>query len=104
MSRFLPAVVGARAMQKLGTRNEALEKALPDMVARGLQRLYGYQHGDGGWGWWTDDPSTAHMTAYVVYGLATARDAGFEIDRRTLTRGVEWLKQSAATDAFALYA
>jgi uncharacterized protein YfaS (alpha-2-macroglobulin family) len=28
---------------------------LNDMVRAGLDRLYGFQHDDGGWGWWPDD-------------------------------------------------
>src|SRR5437870_1171346 len=101
MSRFLPAVVGARAMKRLGAGNEALERSLPDMVAMGLQRLYGFQHDDGGWGWWCADQTDAHMTAYVVYGLATAKKAGFAVDEKTLERGRTFLG-SAGGDPFAL--
>ncbi len=92
MSRFLPSVVAARSMRQLGLRNPKLEKELPDMVAKGLQRLYNFQHADGGWGWWESDNTNAFMTAYVVYGLAKAREADFPVEDNVLHRGVASLK------------
>jgi len=35
--------------------NKDIEKELPKMTALGFNKLYGYQHSDGGWGWWKDD-------------------------------------------------
>ena len=96
MSRFLPSVVASRAMQRMGVRHGKLEKELPDMVAAGLQRLYNFQHHDGGWGWWECDESHPYMTAYVVYGLAKAREADHGVDPNVLQRGVERLKSLAA--------
>ena len=45
------------------------------MVQKGLERLVGFQHGDGGWGWWSSDRTNLWMTAYVVYALGLAKDA-----------------------------
>jgi len=45
-----------------------------------MDRLYAYQHDDGGWGWWKDDKSDPFMTAYVVDGLTMAGGAGYQID------------------------
>ena len=58
------------------------------MVGVGLQRLYAKQHVDGGWGWWHDDESSPTITAYVVFGLAKAKQAGFLVDQDVLDRGV----------------
>jgi len=102
MSRFLPSLIAARALRRLGVPNAALEKVLPDMVDKGLQRLYGFQHDDGGWGWWKHDKTHPEMTSYVVYGLLTAKEAGFPVDERTLTRGLDCLKSMGDTP-FALY-
>jgi uncharacterized protein YfaS (alpha-2-macroglobulin family) len=102
MSRFLPSLIAARALRRLGVPNAALEKVLPDMVDKGLQRLYGFQHDDGGWGWWKHDETHPAMTPYVVYGLLTAKEAGFAVDERTLTRGLDCLKAMKVTP-FALY-
>jgi hypothetical protein len=103
MSRFLPAVVAAEALRRLGIASPELEKSLPDMAAQGLQRLYRFQHHDGGWGWWTDDATDPAMTAYVVFGLATARRAGFAVDPETLARALDRLGAMTSTP-FSLYA
>jgi len=91
MSAFLPDVVVARALRELGLSDPRLEKQLPDMVQTGLDRLYGYQHDDGGWGWWRYDQSDPWMTAYVVFGLITAKRSGFAVNDNALNRGVECL-------------
>lgn len=70
-----------RAFAQIGLRNETLLADLPAMVELGLQKLYGYQHNDGGWGWWYDDSSKVYQTAYVLFGLAATRDAGYALPR-----------------------
>ncbi len=109
MSRVLPNAMVARAFRELGVRNERLESDLPRMVDIGRQMLYGYQHEDGGWGWWYDDPSHDYQTAYILYGLAMTKQAGFEVDEGVLERGARYLEQHLAgmdprTRAYALYA
>ena len=61
------------------------------MVELGLQKIYGFQHNDGGWGWWYDDSSNEYQTAYVLFGLAATRDAGYEVDAGVIERGATWL-------------
>jgi len=41
-------------------------KELDDITKKSLQRLYDFQHADGGWGWWKDGDSDHFMTAYVI--------------------------------------
>lgn len=95
MSAFLPDVIVARTLRQLNLPNAQLEKRLPDMVQTGLSRLYGYQHGDGGWGWWRYDQSDPWMTAYVVFGLLMAKQNGFAINERALESGIYRLTQMA---------
>ena len=121
MSRFLPAVITAKTLSDLGvsrdivanrlfggmerpasqptdpnsspTRAEYLAR-LDDVVSQSLARLYDFQHSDGGWAWWKGDgstPSDHFMTAYVVWGLTLARDAGIAIKDDVLKRGVAFL-------------
>jgi uncharacterized protein YfaS (alpha-2-macroglobulin family) len=92
MSRFLPAVVAMRAMKRAGIENPHLESALPGMIDQGLQRLYGFQHDDGGWGWWKDDETDERMTAYVLFGLTTAREAGVTVDELAWKQGFETMR------------
>ncbi|NPV54120.1 MAG: hypothetical protein HPY71_11440 [Firmicutes bacterium] len=94
MSSFLPDIVAARALSDLGASDPELEKSLPRMVNDGLQRLYRFQHYDGGWGWWEHDETDTRMTAYVVWGLALARQAGFQVDQRVIDRGKKALYEA----------
>src|SRR2546425_1799919 len=79
MSSFLPNVVVAQALKDVPTAKIRATNDLDKKVQRGLDRLYAYQHGDGGWGWWKDDKSDPFMTAYVVDGLTMASRAGYQI-------------------------
>jgi len=87
MSSFLPDLIVAQAIDKLHIKSPIDRIELNRMVQAGLERLYGFQHDDGGWGWWPDDPSRLFMTAYVVSGLGQARDAGYKIEEYRLQRG-----------------
>jgi len=59
----------------------------------GLQKLYRYQHADGGWNWWEFDQTDEEMTAYVLSGLVAARDAGYVVDAPRITRGAQALSR-----------
>jgi len=110
MSRFLPAVVTAKTLRDLGVRNAKLEAKLPDMVNKGLDRIYNFQRGDGGWSWWHGGQVDPWMTAYAVYGLTIAKQADVKVDDGRLQRGVTALRstlvhleESDDTMAYALY-
>src|ERR1019366_4157806 len=60
---------------------------LDKKIAAGLERLYMFQHDDGGWGWWQTDETHPFMTAYVVAGLAQAKEAGYPVDEQRLRNG-----------------
>ena len=92
MSRFLPAAVVAKALQDMGYDQPDLHKKLPDILKKGLARLYDFQHSDGGWGWWKNDSSSPYMSAYVVYGLSLAKDIGVNVDNGVLKRGRKFLE------------
>ncbi|MGQ0548355.1 MAG: alpha-2-macroglobulin family protein, partial [Armatimonadota bacterium] len=89
MSRFLPTVMVQRALRVSGIQNRYVEEAAPTMVRDGLARLYRFQHESGGWGWWEFDDDHPWMTAYVLYGLATARSMGYPVSDAVLQRGRE---------------
>jgi hypothetical protein len=91
MSSFLPDLIVAQAVDKLHLKSPIERATLNDMVSAGLERLNSFQHDDGGWGWWPDDPSRVFMTAYVVSGLGQAKDAGYKIEEYRLNRGRQWL-------------
>ena len=98
MSAFVPDIVVTRALSELGLHDAALEKRLPDMIARGLDKIYDMQHADGGWGWWKYDATNAYVTAYVVNGLYLARRAGVTVRPDVWMRAVAALKKLATED------
>ena len=110
MSRFLPTVVVSQALQKLGIEKKELQAELPSMVSTGLQRLYNFQQQDGGWGWWQNDKSNPWTTAYVVMGLAMAKNADHYVEPHVLSRGMQALQSHLAAakeadlQAYCLYA
>lgn len=134
LSRFVPTVITVKTLRDLGLQPEDVASRVfggietntatathPDgkknlaemdqMTRAGLDRLYDFQHGDGGWGWWKEDDSDHWMTAYVVWGMSLAREAGVEIKDDVLQRGAQYLndrmvdeKDDADMQAFMLHA
>jgi alpha-2-macroglobulin len=66
---------------------------LREMVTSGLQRIVGAQNDDGGWGWWPGNQSDPYMSAYVLYGLLTTRDAGWSVPDGVVARGTEFVRR-----------
>src|SRR4029078_9697943 len=114
MSRFLPAVITRKTLKDLGLKPENVMgrifggieqdtaakthpkgaqdlRMLDDMTRQGLDRLYNFQHPDGGWGWWKEGESDHFMTAYVVWGLSLAGQAGIDVKSDALERAVAFL-------------
>ena len=102
MSSFLPNVIVTQALKDVKSSSIRNANDLPKKVQKGLDRLYAYQHNDGGWGWWKDDQSDPFMTAYVVNGLTLAKHNGYQPDDSRIASGREKLKQmldSGTTEA-----
>ncbi len=121
MSRFLPAVITAKALRELGlSPQEGLGRvfgntagtgrgsatgaagakggeasnllALHLIVQQGLERLYDFQHADGGWGWWKEGESDPFMSAYVLWGMCLAREAGTEVRAEVVDRAARFVE------------
>lgn len=101
MEQFLPDVIVARTLHTLGVVHPAPPK-LDRYVNFGIQKLLRYQHDDGGWHWWENDDSDPFMTAYIVYGLAMARDAGYPLAAGPLPNGIGYL-EAELPDAEHIY-
>jgi uncharacterized protein YfaS (alpha-2-macroglobulin family) len=78
----------AAATQPKGKKDLA---ELDAMTKAGLERLYDFQHSDGGWGWWKEGESDHWMTAYVVWGLSLARDAKVTVKEDVISRAKDFL-------------
>lgn len=108
MSKALPNAVVARAFAQLGRSDLLANSDLDNKIDASVQRLYGFQHDDGGWGWWYNDDSEDYQTAWVLLGLNVIADAGYPIDPTVLQRGADYLlprlpEMDPRTRAFALY-
>jgi uncharacterized protein YfaS (alpha-2-macroglobulin family) len=108
MSRALPNTVVARAFSQLGVSDPGFLENLTPLINASVQRLYSFQHNDGGWGWWIGDDTHDYQTAWVIFGLATTAEAGYEVDQAVIDRGAAWLndhldEMDVRTRAFALY-
>lgn len=108
MSRLLPSAVASQAYAELGLPNPKADE-LPKIVEQGLQKIYGFQHSDGSWGWFYDDDGGAAMTSYVLFGLISVQEAGFTVDSGVISRGFGYLDGALANTsdvgvhAFAQY-
>lgn len=99
MSSFLPNIIVSRTLKEFRSTSIRNNNDLQQKVEKGRNRLYAFQHQDGGWGWWVNDQTDPYMTAYVLHGLTLAKQAGYEIDDERLARGRE--KLQAMLDAGA---
>ncbi len=134
MSRFLPAAITAKTLTDLGLDpDEAMGKVfggieqefvakthkrgkrhledLDFIIDAGLQRLYDFQHSDGGWGWWKKGSSDHFMTAYVLWGMTIAAQADVDIDHYAMQAAAQYLavelveeENSPDTQAWMLHA
>jgi uncharacterized protein YfaS (alpha-2-macroglobulin family) len=114
MSRFLPAVITAKTLRDSGLNpDEAMNrvfggiepasaaathpkgkhslKELDAITRQSLDRLYNFQHSDGGWGWWKDGDSDHFMTAYVLWGMTLAHQAGIGVKGDAMERAANFL-------------
>jgi len=97
LSSFLPNLLVTRALTELKLAPTERLSALDRQVSSGVQRLYDYQHDDGGWGWWKSDGNHPFMTAYALWGLDEARRAGVKVADYRINKGATALAQLYAT-------
>ncbi len=99
VSSFLPNVVTYRAFQRLNLPDAELAAKLKDLVSSAVQKLSARQNVDGGWGWWGSEESNPWLTAYALFGLSQARDAGFPVNEGSLSSAASYLAGQLLTPA-----
>ena len=99
MSSFLPNIMVQKSVRELGLKKQVDEDALHQKIQAGLDRLYSFEHSDGGWGWWETDDTHPFMTAYVVAGLSEAKTDGVTVNDEAINKGVAWITSALNTNA-----
>jgi uncharacterized protein YfaS (alpha-2-macroglobulin family) len=96
LAKFVPNVLTADALKRLGIPTDRFTLEFPRMVQAGLDRLYALQREDGGWGWFDKDKEDSFMTACAVGGLSEAKRLGYGVDAVRLEQGIRralWLAE-----------
>ncbi len=100
-SRFLPNLEAYRVLQALNIDSPDLQARLARTLLDGIGRLLARQRPDGGWDWCGGDVSNPYLTAYVLFGLSRAREAGAKISDTPIQRAVEFLTATLYTPDMA---
>ncbi len=101
LSRFLPNMEAYRTLQALGIDAPNLRSRLDRTMAEGIARLLARQQPEGGWSWHSRGPSDPYVTAYVLFGLARAREAGTSIPEDAMQRAGDFLVATLYTPDLA---
>ncbi|MEZ6020400.1 MAG: alpha-2-macroglobulin family protein [Planctomycetota bacterium] len=114
LSRFVPTAIAMDTMKRMGLDPEWVAAASfggvnaefaartqplgrepvekwQEIARAGLAKVEGEQKGDGSWSWWPGGPSNPWMSAYAVWSLALAKNAGLETSDAVLIQGRNWL-------------
>lgn len=91
LSHMLPNLEMYRALQELSLEIPGLESELQEQIDRSLERLLRYQNEDGGWGWMAGKASDDYITAYVLFGLGRAQQAGVFVPPQQMQKAVAYL-------------
>ena len=103
VSRFVPALLAKRAAQQLGASIDAeTQRKIAAIADQSLQRLGRFQLEDGGWGWWAGDEARLWTTAYAVWGLHKANQAGLPVPEPMYRRGTDALRRLVVQELASL--
>ncbi len=93
-SSFLPNVAVSR-LQGYDAFRIVSDSVLQERVTAGLSRLYTFQRGDGGFGYWQNsDQSYVYLSAYVLEAMAEAKAAGYAVDATVMENTRAYLRTS----------
>jgi uncharacterized protein YfaS (alpha-2-macroglobulin family) len=91
MSRLMPSVVAMELNKKLSAPlSPADTTKFAKVYKDGMAKLTEYQHGDGGWGWWAGDTTSAYLTPLVLEGLKLVKGVGYKVDDTMVSKGLSW--------------
>lgn len=96
-SRLIPLV----AVQEL-TKASALEELQGERVRNYIEiaiaKIYRHQTASGGFGLWPGSEEEPYLTAYALWGLSLAKEAGYKVNENVVKRGVDYLRYSLTSE------
>ena len=115
LSRFVPTTIAMRTLERLGIDPELVAAAsfggveeafvakthpegredfarFEDAAEEGLAKVLSWQRGDGSWAWFPGGEGNEWMTAYAVWSLALARDAGMDVSDGVFGSALGWIE------------
>ena len=98
MSKLLPTTMVYTYLEENDLLSSIQQQEMGQMIFEGINRIYGFQHVDGGWGWWYDDDSRIQMTAIVLSALYEIDKSGFQINDIVLENALEFLLLNQKND------
>ncbi|MGD2049033.1 MAG: Ig-like domain-containing protein, partial [Chloroflexota bacterium] len=111
--QLLPNAATALALGELDLEDAALQSELDGLIQADIRRLTSLQLGSGGWGWCYSSRSEPFLTAYILFALVKAEQAGYEVPERVIERAagsvgralkdVEDLNERSDVNAQAFY-
>ena len=97
VSRFLPNLETYRVIQEFGLEEPGMQPNLEKVLEESILQLVNHQNHDGGWSWWKGEQSDPFITAYALYGLLRASDAGVDVEADVISSAVDYLTASQPT-------
>jgi uncharacterized protein YfaS (alpha-2-macroglobulin family) len=95
MSRLMPSIVALTLNKKLNIPITAENSKLFAKVYKvSMAKLDGYQHADGGWGWWETDESNLYLTSLVLEGYKRLEGVKYPVDAERKKNGLAWLSKN----------
>ncbi len=91
-----------RTLNALDLDMGALDDTIQQEMNVSLQRIYARQKTDGGWGWYSREPSDPQTTAYALLALQAARTQGFDVPRETIQNAQGYLRSRMAVPGLEL--
>jgi uncharacterized protein YfaS (alpha-2-macroglobulin family) len=91
VSSFLPNIA-IKSLQGFDAFKVVDDATLEKNITAGFEKIYTFQRGDGGFGYWTDSrESNAYLTTYIVYAMNMAKKAGYAVDANSMERAMQYL-------------
>ncbi len=97
LSSFLPNLVTYSTLQTFAIESPDLKARLDRTLNQGLAQLLTLQRADGGWSWCQEGQSDAYISADVLIGLATSREAGITVPEDAVTNAASYITSSMIT-------